>query len=259
MSVPSVQDLRDALTDFVARRPARVGVRDIWREPLLVTARVDERFEALREMVVHDHAMPADLLATGKSVVVFFVPFKPELAQENTGGKFPARSWGEAYVTTNNLINDATAHLSGIMRESGFACAGTMATHNFDHKECISRWSHKHLAHLCGLGRFGVNCQLITPVGACGRLGSLVTEARLGDHPLALEAEYCLHKRGEECLACVEACPVKALSPDGFERFRCWERLQFNRDKRDTFADLPESTHVCAKCQVGMPCAHRVP
>ena len=254
-----VELLREALGAYVAQRPDQAGVRDIWRRPILVTAKVDERFEALREMVVPDHGMPADLLPTAKSVVVFFVPFKPELSAENAGGKFPARSWGEAYVNTNDLINDASAHLSGMLQKAGYACAGMPATHNFSPDELISRWSHKHLAYLAGLGRFGVNYQLITPKGASGRLGSFVTEAELGDHPLTDMAEHCLHKRGEDCLACVKACPVNALTPDGFDRFRCWDRLLFNRNKRDTFNDLPESTHVCAKCQVGMPCAHAIP
>ena len=259
MTEIGVDRLREALLDFVAQRPAKAQVRDIWRKPILATAKVDERFEALKDMVVKDHPLPTDLLASGKSVVVFFIPFKPELANENAGGKFPVRSWGEAYVDTNNLINDATAYLSGLLQDAGYACVGMPSTHNFSPEELISRWSHKHLAYIAGLGRFGVNYQLISTKGACGRLGSFVTEAELGDNPLTDRAEHCLHKRGEECLACVQACPVKALSPDGFDRHRCWDRLLFNCHKRDEFEGLPDSTHVCAKCQVGMPCAHVVP
>ncbi|MBT8332616.1 MAG: hypothetical protein KJP06_09865 [Deltaproteobacteria bacterium] len=55
----------------------------------------------------------------------------------------------------------------------------TGPTHNFDEDILMARWSHKHLAHLANLGRFGAHCMLITPEGCTGHLGSLVTEADL--------------------------------------------------------------------------------
>jgi epoxyqueuosine reductase QueG len=82
------------------------------------------------------------------------------------------------------------------------------------------------VGHLSGLGRFGVNAQLITPEGCAGRLGSLVTEADFGDHPLMGDTEPCLYKRGEDCLKCMEVCPVKAVTLEGIDRTRCYKRLK---------------------------------
>jgi epoxyqueuosine reductase QueG len=96
---------------------------------------------------------------------------------------------------------------------------------------------------------------LITPVGCTGRLGSLVTEADLGDNPLIETDEACLLKAGKKCGKCIEACPVDALSETGFERRRCWDRLNQNRDELDYFSDLPKNTHVCGKCAALMPCS----
>jgi epoxyqueuosine reductase len=256
----TIKWLKGELAGFVAARPQRSAVRPIWREPLLVTATADDRFLALRDMVAHDHMLPGDLLSNAKSVVVFFVPFIPGLAKENAPGKIPSRSWGEAYVSTNSLIEAACAYLISLLEAKGFACEATPATHNFDEQRLISRWSHKHLAHICGLGRFGRHYQLITPKGACGRLGSFVTSAELGDNPLVHQGvELCLHKQGKECLACVKACPMNALTEDSFDRQRCWDRLNFIRNKMELYRNLPESTHVCAKCQVDMPCSHTAP
>ncbi|MGD8961239.1 MAG: hypothetical protein PVH43_01920 [Desulfobacterales bacterium] len=96
---------------------------------------------------------------------------------------------------------------------------------------------------------------LITPVGCTGRLGSLVTEAALGDNPLMNTREACLLKAGQKCGKCNQACPVQALKIEGIERNSCWNRLNENRDTLEYLSDLPESTHVCGKCAALMPCS----
>ncbi len=110
-----------------------------------------------------------------------------------------------------------------------------------------------------GLGRFGVHHMMITPVGCTGCLGSLVSEAELGDHPLIETQEACLFKAGKEGGQCIKVCPVEALSEEGFARRHCWDRLTENRRTLDCFADLPESTHGCAKCAAWMPCSFKNP
>lgn len=255
----SLAQLTDLVTDFVAQRPEAAGTRNWWRTPLLVTAPIDDRFDILPQVAAPDHLAPTDLLATAKSVIVFFIPFVPELAEENTGGKFPARAWGQAYADTNELIGDTCQKLDSFLAERGYKSAVTPPTANFDHVKLVSRWSHKHLGYLCGLGRFGLNRQLITPQGCVGRLGSLVTEAELGDNPLTELEHHCLNAAGQDCLVCVSHCPVGALTEDGFNRARCWDRLVFNLERREEMAGLPDDTHVCGKCVVDLPCSFTNP
>ena len=130
---------------------------------------------------------------------------------------------------------------------------------NFDEKKLTARWSHKHLAHLVGLGRFGTHHLLITPAGCTGRLGSLVTEAEVEENALIETEEACLLKAGRQCGKCIQACPVQALSEDNFDRQGCWDRLNQNRDTLDYFSDLPETTHVCGKCAAIVPCSFKNP
>jgi len=252
-------DLRTLIEEYAAAYPQKTGEPDIWRTPLLVTAVADERFDILPRIAAEDHVLPRDLLPQAESVVVFFVPFVRELAIENHNGEIPCRSWGLAYESTNRLINSACRHLQHYLAARGYTAESTSATHDFDHDRLVSRWSHKHLCHLAGLGRLGVNAQLITPAGCAGRLGSLVTDAPLGDSPLVGENELCLHKNGEKCLVCVRRCPVGAVSESGIERGLCWERLQSNIERTEELAGLEDSTHVCGKCQVLVPCSLGVP
>jgi epoxyqueuosine reductase QueG len=255
----SVDELRKFAEKFVAHEHERVGADDWWQRPLLATAPVDSRFDQLPRIAADNHFHPLDLLATAKSVLVFFIPFKKELVKENRKGERPCRNWGLAYVQTNDLIGRLSQALGDLLAEHGFKSGLTPATHNFDDVKLMARWSHKHLAHLANLGRFGVHHMLITPVGCAGRLGSLVSEADMGEHPLIEFREACLSKIGKECGQCIKACPVEALSQDAFERRRCWDRLNENRRILDYFSDLPETTHVCGKCAALMPCSFKNP
>ena len=252
-------DLRVLVEEYVAAYPEKTGERNIWRKPLLATARVDDRFDILGRIAAEDHALPQDLLPTARSVVVFFLPFIKELAIENNQGEIPCRNWGRAYESTNHLIGRLCEHIRDFFQDHGFQAQLTPATHNFDHVKLMSRWSHKHLGYLAGLGRFGVNAQLITLSGCAGRLGSLVTDADLGDSPLVRKKELCLHKNGHTCLACLKRCPVSAVTESGIVRKLCWARLQANLAGTEELAGLGSSTHVCGKCQVLVPCSLGAP
>jgi len=251
----TVADLRKYAERFVEEESDRPGTDGWWQTPLLNAAPIDTRFDQLPQIAADDHLLPRDLLPTAKSVIVFFIPFKKELVTANQKGERPCREWGVAYVQTNDLIGRLSQALGDFLNEHGYKSGLTPATHNFDDVKLMARWSHKHLAHLVNLGRFGVNHLLITPVGCAGRLGSLVCEADLGDHPLIQTEEACLLKAGKECGKCIKACPVVALSENDFDRRSCWERLKENRRTLDYFSDLPESTQVCGKCAALVPCS----
>ncbi len=255
----NLSELRKLVTDFTCKRIERKQLPNWWREPLLATAEADGRFDILPEIAAGNHMLPGELLETCQTVVAFFIPFTAEVSDGNADGEFASDAWGLSLALTNGLIQDISEFINDFLAGYGYKSVLTPATYNFDPECLTARWSHKHLAHIAGLGRFGINAQLITPSGCAGRLGSLVTEARLGDNPLVEEKELCLYKAGYECLRCMEICPVHAVTLKGIERHRCDKRIQVNRKRFAGRPDMADDIEVCAKCVAGMPCSLQSP
>jgi epoxyqueuosine reductase QueG len=259
----NINEIRQQVTRFVDSYPQQYNERNWWREPLVATAKVDDRFKMLRKMASKNHLMTQDLLATAKTVMVFFMPFNEELVKENHPGKFPCLNWGIAYEVTNHMIGKTCEHVQALLKENGYDSVLTAPTENQDadaeDDTMPALWPHKHLGYICNLGRFGINAQLITPSGCSGRMGSLVTGADIGNHGFVTKEELCLHKVGQKCLQCAARCPVKAVDVErGIDRHRCNKRLHYNWDNRIKL-DLGERGQGCAKCQVNVPCSMEDP
>ena len=247
--------LRALVEEFVTAEAKQRGAEGWWQAPLVASAPIDQRFDQLPQIAADDHWHPHDLLPTARSVLVYYIPFQRRIVTENRPGSRPCRKWVWAYVHTNNLLDRLSKALEEFLADRGFQSGLTPVTHNFNEKKLMARWSHKHIGYLANLGRFGTHHMLITPAGCTGRMGSLVTEAELGDNALIDTEEACLLKVGRKCGKCIEACPVEALHEESFERRRCWNRLRENRERMVDYADLPESTSVCGKCAAVMPCS----
>jgi epoxyqueuosine reductase len=130
--------------------------------------------------------------------------------------------------------------------QEGIRAAWQPPTHNFDPDRLVSRWSHKSVGAIAGLGQFGHHHMLITRAGCAGRLASIVLDVDVS--PTSFEdGAYCAYDRG--CRVCIERCPVGALTENGLDRARCYARCLEND------ARLPQwEADVCGKCATG-PCA----
>jgi epoxyqueuosine reductase QueG len=248
--------LRASMVRAVRRIVAHTGAVTAYREPLVGFADArDPRFQQLQHVAGPGHLVPEDLLPGARSVVSFFVPFDPRVVRANARERRPvAREWALAYVETNNLLGRITGHLIELLAARGVRAAAEPATGSFDTDSLTSRWSHKSVAVIAGLGSFGLHHMIITDAGCAGRLGSLVTEAEL---PIASaeERERCLYFYDGSCRACVQRCPVDALSAEGeISRELCWDRCL---EVTKLYEHLG-AAEVCGKCAIG-PCSFEAP
>ncbi len=220
--------------------------RSWYREPIVGFADPKrEGFSLLKKWVHRDHLLPEDLMGDVRAVVAFFVPFSEEVVFSNADADGVARMWAVAYIETNRLIDKIYLTLAAKLSQMGIAMMSVQATHQFDRETLMSRWSHKHVAYLCGLGTFGINCMLITSLGCAGRIGSFVIDQPCPPGDI-LTKEHCAHKAKGICAECVKTCPTGALSMKGFNRHRCYNYLQ----KIDAHFDDLDTCDVCGKCAV---------
>jgi epoxyqueuosine reductase len=249
-------DLETFVAAFVRREVAQAGTETRYREPLVgFAAAADPRFSQLREVAEPTHLLPGDLLPAAWSVISFFLPFAREIVKANRAEpRQVAREWALAYVETNALINHIARQLIAALSERGVKAAAEPATHNWDPVTLISRWSHKSVAAIAGLGSFGLHHMLITDAGCAGRFGSLVVDAVL--EPTSVSGpsaiERCRYFYDGSCTVCVERCPVGALTEAGLDKHRCYGWLL---EVADGFRELGLAD-VCGKCATG-PCAFK--
>ncbi len=246
--------IEEIIKEYVKKYPENKKTQSRWEEPLVAFADAsDNYFYKLKELVSSTHAMPQDFLTDAKTVITYFLPFTTSIIKSNIKGDISSKEWVIAYVETNKLIYDINKYMQQKMEDLGFKATIIPATHNFNEEKLISDWSHRHVAYIAGLGKFGLNNMLITEKGCCGRIGSIVTNLKLEatERP---NNEFCLYKKNGSCKVCVDRCVNNALSADEFDRHKCYELCLYN----DKLNDIGPAK-VCGKCLVNLPCSFSNP
>jgi len=115
----------------------------------------------------------------------------------------------------NRRLDRASQEVARFLEARGHSAMGFDSGAGFYHEagkapeRFAGDFSHKHAAAACGLGAFGVNNLVLNEAcGAAVRFVSVVTSAPAGESPSGAES---LCEAGD-CRACVDACPVGALS-----------------------------------------------
>ena len=243
--------LENLIKDFIFSYMERVDIRTKWKEPVIAYADAkDELFYELKNIVSQTHGLPTDFLPNAKTVVAYFIPFHEEVVKSNIDKRESSKEWARAYIETNKLILDLNTFIKKELNNLGYDSSIIPATHNFDEEKLISDWSHRHVAFVAGLGKFGLNNMLITDKGCCGRVGSIVTNLKI--EPTKRDnKEKCLYKHDSICKKCVQRCVNNALKVDSFDRHKCYEMCLCNADVHSDMG----LADVCGKCLVNIPCS----
>ncbi len=263
------------------------GGRPIFEAPLIGIADGDDPlFKQFRETVCPQHLMPRTFLQqhapdgqdlTHVRVIAWALPFTTEVRRSNRDRILPSRLYSLARNNGGALIYRMSSRLEEILRAQGYAAAAPTTTSEYDvfrtpDLTFSSTWSERHIAFCAGLGQFGLNAALITPLGINVRLGSMVTNLSLDPTPRKY-ADYrapCLENRGETCGLCLSNCPIDAISSRGLDKNRCnIQRKEIRHKFMDRYRSvlhlLPTPIPVngqtqnrfslgCALCQCGVPC-----
>lgn len=261
--------VRNEIQRFVAEYDPEGWLTGKWRTPLVGFADANHPdFPKLRKLVHPEHEMPWEVLRGAKTVIAYFVPFTEKIARGNAGEGLASPDWALCYEQTNAMFPRLNERVISFLKENGCRAAVSKEASVFDREKITSRWSQRHIAYLAGLGTFGLNNMLITDMGCCGRLGTVVTDLDCeSDRPIG--EEYCLYKRKGVCMACVQRCPTGALTAQGFRRDVCFARCRENARVYTQFGNSYASaagqeaedsgSEVCGKCLVNLPCTMKKP
>ena len=246
-----IDKLQFIITHYVKHYSDTRDLKTKWKKPLVAYAdALDEMFYNLKDIVSPSHALPTDLLPEAKTVVTYFIPFDEAVVKSNIKERTCSKAWADAYKDTNQLIADLNIHLKNELQKLGYKSNIIPPTQKLDSHHLFSKWSHRHVALIAGLGKFGLNNMLITDSGCCGRIGSFVIDLEL-EPTMRKDGEYCLYKHMNLCKKCVDRCVNDALTIDYFDRQRCNEMCMCN----DKFLSDDGTTNICGKCLVNLPCS----
>jgi epoxyqueuosine reductase QueG len=235
----------------------------IWKEPIVeFISAENETLPKLKQIVSSDHLMPQDVLPDAKSIISFFIPFQDIIVKTNIEGTMASTEWAIAYIKTNNLIRIIGENIGELMKHKGLTSTRISVMNPFDLKKLESTWSHRHIAYIAGIGRFGRNNMIITKNGVCGRFGSIVTNYELGEYkaPSGIK-EKCLNKLNGSCGVCLSSCIVNCYEDNKFNKQKCYEQCFKNRDHHRKYgqAEIPvphdSGVDFCGKCFVNLPCS----
>jgi epoxyqueuosine reductase len=158
-------------------------------------------------------------------------------------GEHPTLLYFNHYRQVNNFLDQSALKLAAVIQEQGYKAMPIPASQVIDWQNQKGHVSHKKIAVAAGIGWLGRNNLLITPqYGAQVRLVTILT-----DMPLA--ADTPLANNCGSCLACITACPAKAIkeTPQDFDHLACFAQLkEFQRKKH-----VPQ--YICGICVKACP------
>jgi len=144
---------------------------------------------------------PGDLLKGAKSVIVLAVRLLDSSLE-----RAPSREYSINYSVVNRELDRIAYLVARFIEDKGFRAIQIPASPPYDLRKMMGDLSHRHAAHLAGLGVFGKSNLLLTPqFGPRIRLVSVITDAALVPDK-QLDTDLC-----GDCPRCIAACPAKAL------------------------------------------------
>lgn len=247
-------------------------------EPLVGFARGDDPiFARYKDVVGPFHWTPLEAVreafpdrklgAGGLTVISWVLPHTERTKQDNRRETlYPSESWARARFF-GETVNDALRRrvVDFFLGETIAALAPvllpTWSRKDSERFVWASTWSERHQAYAAGLGTFGLCDGLITPKGKAMRVGSVVAataDLPVSPRPYDDHHAYCLFYSTGTCRACIERCPVGAISEQGHDKRLCRDHVH-----RTANAHVKEQYgfdgYGCGLCQTGVPCESTIP
>jgi epoxyqueuosine reductase len=278
----SARRIENVVKEFVASSPENAmwegGAERMWAEPLVGFSRGDDPlYQQIKEDIGSFYWTPRDAYALAfpdeagvqpaeLTVANWVLPQTEATRIDNRRQrKYPSHRWSRTRLFGEKFNDLLRSHVVAVLRAAGVDAVAPVLSPSWsgamsDRYGFASNWSERHAAYVSGLGTFGLCDGLITPVGKAMRCGSVIVRAALPptERPYADIHAYCLFYSRGTCGACMQRCPVGAVTAAGHDKNTClgflggvalpYSRKQYKVD-----------IYSCGLCQTAVPCESRIP
>ncbi|MDZ4164687.1 MAG: hypothetical protein U1C55_06130 [Smithellaceae bacterium] len=242
------------------------GNTSIYDEPLVGFAQArDPLFEKLKEEeVIGDvHRSPEEWLPGALCVISYFLPFSREIRSSNYGNGLASEEWLQGRFQGEGLNNKLRKFLVEELTARGGRAIAPAIDKDWmvDYQLCRSNWSERHAAFIAGLGTFSLNRGMITSRGMAGRFGSVITNLEFTPTERAYRSpfEHCPFLVDGSCGACIDRCPVGAITAEGKDKKRCHQYIFIEDPLAEIRMKYGYPQSACGKCQTSVPCETGIP
>jgi len=200
------------------------------------------------------------------SVISWVLPQTEMTRRENRAESiYPSESWARNRVFGQEFNEKLSLYVVETLMKKGHEALNPVLLPDWKIEKSesftfSSRWSERHAAHASGLGTFGLCDGLITAKGKAVRLGSVVARISIAPtpRPYGNHHEYCLFHSGGACMACIERCPVHAISVKGHDKIKCHRHTLID-SANYVKSRFGFNGYGCGLCQTGVPCEAGIP
>jgi hypothetical protein len=200
------------------------------------------------------------------SVISWVLPQTAMTRMENRGQSiYPSERWARNRIFGEQFNVKVGEHVVESLMKKGHEAVDPLRLPDWRIEKSerftfSSRWSERHAAYASGLGTFGLCDGLITARGKAARIGSVVARIALPPtpRPYGNHLEYCLFHSGGACKACIERCPVNAVSANGHDKIKC-HRHSITNATEYVKSHYGFDGYGCGLCQTGVPCESGIP
>jgi len=274
-----IRHLIEAFLDQPSENCIEAGSEErAWDVPLVGFSRGDDPlYEAFKEHVGALHWTPREAFAKAfpempvkpreLAVISWVLPQTEATKRDNRDATFyPSERWARARVRGEEINDGLRRYLAQKMMSAGVPAFAPVLLPQWkigpsERYIMGSSWSERHAAYASGLGTFGLSEGLITEKGKAHRVGSVIAriEVEITPRHYSDHHEHCLFFSEGTCRACIERCPVQAITEEGHDKVKCYKHTVAVCGTYVQSRLGLDGGYGCGLCQTGVPCESRIP
>lgn len=190
------------------------------------------------------------------SVISWALPI-PQSVREKMRAEqyYPCMEWSLNANYGQAFIRQMATRLEDFFEEHGIDAISPIADDRVRRMRAehglSTNWSESMAAYICGLGTIRKPYGVITEIGSCVQLGSIIVATKL---PPSVRKYTRLNEYCANCGACAKRCPVGAVKGDDVDRRLCrmYQTLIVLPHVKDKFGF--DGVYDCGLCKTDVPC-----